>query len=243
MFWFFKPKPLNLHFFTTREVVFNHARPKKAAAFAPEWFKRLPPPSFSDHPDAPLTTQKTLRTCAGFTSLYSSGFILPMWCDLHIEVRPDGYRYQFADGVSKIMSHSQNQIAGSPFPNTHFHLKVENPWFVTADKKANLVFTAPVWNNFGYDDIVVIPGACSVHSITIDANINLFVKRKETKTVHTILFGQPLAHVIPMTERPLKLHYELVTEQELNRVLHRSPIYMMDANRYRRAEKMCPHAK
>lgn len=241
MFWFCKPKLLNIDFFTTREDVFHNAKPKKASLFVPEWFKQMPKPGFDENPMAPLLLQKTIKTCPAFSTLYSSGFMLPLWSDLNIEVNSDSYRYQFIDGKSLITFHTPKQIAGCSFANTHIQMKLHNPWFMKTNEKINMLFMAPTWNNFGSGEIVVAPGSYYSYADPIEANINLFIKKHEHRVVHQLFFGQPLVHVVPITNRPIKLHYHLVLEDELEKLLAKSPLRLMELNRHRRAHKVCQH--
>ncbi len=243
MFWFCKTKPINVYFYTTREEVFNHAKPKKAASFIPDWFKKLPRPHFTGDLNSALDCKRNLRTCPGFINVYKSGFIFPLWSDLNIQLHPDGsYRYQFADRQSGIISHPGEQFVGSGFAENYVNLKLSNPWHMRSDKKVNFLFSPPTWNGFGYEDIIVAPGAYSVSPAPGDANVNLFFKKPQEIKIWELFFGQPLVHVVPLSERPLNLHYELVTEKELMRLKSLSPIELMFNNRYRRAEKLCPHA-
>lgn len=242
MFSFCRPKPINLYFYTTREDVFNHARPKKAIDFFPGWVKKLPRPEIDVDPGHRLLHKVNMKTCSGLTNLYSSGFMVPMWSDLNVELGREKYRYQFADAISEIGRHDNSQMAGSGFNNTHFHLKLINPWFIYADQNVNILLTAPVWNDFGTGDIVVAPGILEPHVCPMDLNVNLFFKFKEQTELYSLLLGQPLLHAIPLTERKIKLNYELVTEKELKSIMARSPFNLMHLNRYHRTKKLCPHA-
>lgn len=241
MFWFCKPKVLDIHFFTVREDVFNNAKPKKASEFVPEWFKNLPKPSFSENLNDPLLLRKTIKTCPAFLTLYASGFMFRLWSDLNVEIYGDSYRYQFIDGKSLINSHPPKQIDGCEFATTHTQIKLTNPWLMKTDEKINMLFMAPTWNDFGSGEIVVAPGSYYSYADPIEANINLFIKKHEHRVVHQLFFGQPLVHVVPITDRPIKLHYHLVSEDELEKLLAKSPLRLMELNRHRRAHKVCRH--
>lgn len=243
MFFFCKPKPLNVYFYTTREEVFLHAKPEKAAKCLPDWFKNLPKQQgfLDDHNS--LFAKRTIKTCPGFVDLYKSGFIFKMWSDLNIEIDTQGgYKYKFLDSQSSIQHHYTYQMSGYDLLNTHSQIKIVNPWHVKTDKDINLFCTAPLWNNFGYGDIVVAQGVINLCRTVLPLHLNLFFKRHEQPFVYELFFGQPVSHIIPLTDRPIKLHYELVTEEELERLQNQSPFKLMGKNRYRRTEKLCPHA-
>jgi hypothetical protein len=242
MLWFCKPKPLNVYFYTTRQEVFDFSKPERFGKAVPEWYKSLPPPSFPTDPDAELCLMPNIKTCAGFQNLYKSGFVFKLWSDLNVEINTNGtYRYQFADKTSAIKCHPSGQLGNCEFKNSYAHLKLMNPWFMSADKDVNFMFTPPTWNGFGYGDIVVPPGAYSPHVTTLDANINLFFKVKQSTVIHELKFGQPLVHVVPLTERRIKLHYELISEQELHKIMNKTPFFLMGHNRFNRTKKLCSH--
>jgi hypothetical protein len=110
MFWFFKKKPIDIHFFTTREEVFNLAKPKHAIEFIPDWFKKLPAHRFTNEPNQNLIGNRNIKTCPGFVNLYKTGFIFSLWSDLNVEINGDDYRYQFIDHTSNIVVHNANQM-------------------------------------------------------------------------------------------------------------------------------------
>lgn len=243
MFWFCKPKPIDVYFYTTREEIFNHAKPKKATAHIPEWFKKLQPPHFSKEDGASLKLTRTLRTCPGFINLYRSGFMFPLWSDLSIHIKPSGeYFYRFADGRSSMENHNAEQFAGSTFEQNYVELKLINPWFWEAKEKIDFLFSSPTWNGFGYENAVVAPGIYNPQIAAMPANINLLFKKQTEDVIYELNFGQPLVHMIPLSDRPIKLHYKLVTEDELQKIVAKSPIGLMFKNKFVRAEKLCPHA-
>jgi hypothetical protein len=241
MFCFTKNKTLDVHLFTVREDVFYNAQPKKASFFVPEWFKKLPKASFDDDPNAPLLLKKNIKTCPAFTTLYSSGFIIPLWSDLNIEVNGDICRYQFIDNESQVAFHSPKQIDGSEFAHTHIQMKLMSPWFMQTSEEVNMLFTAPTWNNFGHGDIVVAPGAFSSTRDPIGTNINLFLKRPSQRCIYQLFFNQPMLHIIPLTEKKIKLHHHLISQKELESLHKRSAFHLMELNRHRRASKLCPY--
>lgn len=242
MFWFCKTKPVDVYLYTTREDVFNHARPKKASNFLPDWWKKLPKTLTNDGPDQPLFPLFTLKACPAFTNLYASGFMFPMWSDLNVEVDGDNFKYQFADRASSLTLHLKSQFGSYDLIDKYLHLKILNPWMTLSKSKINFLTVSPIWNNFGCDDIVVLPGVYGFRQ-PVFANINLLFKKAPQKTIHSLLFGQPIVHMVPLTERPVRLHYDLVSEADMVRLKNKSPMFMMWDNRYRRSEKLCPHAE
>jgi len=237
----FLNKPLEVRLFTDNEAVFNFCRPKKAAQFAPEWWKTLPKRLSRDGELRAQNTFGTLKTCPGIVDLYASGFIQPLWSDFRVDIAPNGaFNYQFADNASVAEEHSHHQMTGNPILHTHTHLKLESPWFVKEDSNAKFLTCAPFWNGFGVEDICVPPGVVSYRQF-LELNVNMFFKRlPETKT-YELSFGQPISHHVCMSDRPMRLQYELVSKEEKINLLARNGMKFFFQNRMKKANKLCPY--
>lgn len=240
MLFFLKKKSSVVTLITTDEAVFKYSRPERAAKFIPQWFKTLPKNLYIDDQ---LDPKNTLRSCPGFIDLYKEGFIVPSWSEFNLELGSDYYRFAFADKKSSIASHNINQLRNSPFSETHIIGKLVNPWWIKANKQTKLLFTAPTWNNFGADDLCVVPGVMNLHDFFIGLNINMLFKKQPEAKVYSISFGQPLCHIIPLSENPVELRYELVTENELSKIVTAHPFKFFFSDRLKKVSKLCPHAK
>lgn len=239
----FKKKPLVVTLFTANESAYKFSRPQKATYFLPDWWKALPKRVAKDGGEPRVgDLTNTMKTCPGFVDLYSRGFIHPMWSDFQVEVSPNkDYQYQYADKVSVAQEHADHQMAGNPYLRTHNHLKLVSPWEAREDSGVKFTLIAPMWNGFGAEDVLVPPGVVD-YKYGLDLNINLFIRRYPEPKVYEFSFGQPLAHFIPMSDRPVKLVYELVSEEERHRLAYRKGYTLFFDNRAKRAAKLCPYA-
>lgn len=238
----FKQKPLEIKLFTDSPAVFEFCRPQKAINFAPEWWKKLPKRTAPNGGDfRSNNSSTTMKTCSGFVDLYASGFIQPLWSDLRVDIFPDGaFHYQFADKLSSAQRHPEFQMEGSPLTRTHTHLKLHSPWFVQGGDDTRFLACPPTWNNFGDGDVCAPPGIMSFER-AIELNVNTFFKRHPEVITYELNFGQPIAHFIPLSDRPIKLDYELVSKEERGRILRRTGVFFFFENRMRKAAKLCPH--
>lgn len=239
----FRKKPLVVTLFTANESAYKFSRPQKATHFIPDWWKALPKRIANDGGKPRVGDLiATMKTCPGFIDLYSRGFIHPMWSDFQVEVSPNkDYQYQYADGVSSAVEHLDHQMAGNPYLRTHNHLKLRSPWAAREDSGVKFTAFAPMWNGFGAEDVLVPPGVIGFKS-GIELNINLFIRRYPEPKMYEFSFGQPLAHFIPMSDRPLKLVYELVSEEERKKLGYRNGYNLFFDSRAKRAAKLCPYA-
>ena len=240
----FRKKPLEITLFTANESAFKFSRPQKATHFIPEWWKNLPKQIHRNDMQQKSVSSviRTMKTCPGFIDLYSKGFIQPMWSDLSVQIEPDGrYQYQYADGVSKAQDHQTEQMAGNHFSRSHSHLKLASPWIAKESTNTKFLVCAPVWNGFGADDVCVVPGMAG-YKMPLELNINMFFRRQRETKIYDLDFGQPIAHFIPLSDRPLKLSYELISAEEQDKRIRRGGMHLFFENRNKKAEKLCPYA-
>lgn len=60
---------------------------KESKYFIPEWFKKAP--SFLPEENE-LTSIPTVKRCPGFIDFFQMGYVLPAWCDFHLELGENG---------------------------------------------------------------------------------------------------------------------------------------------------------
>lgn len=209
MFWF-KPSPIHLDCFTARPDVYGSAPIQPVSHFVPDWWKALPKTYMEDWIERP-----TMRTCAGFVDLFSRGVVLPMWSDLHVRVNPESktYNWQFSDNKSQAVLHNPVQ-AGTLLEDLNvYHLKLTSPWHFRTKKDIRWHFSQPMWNQNMGNEYAIPPGMVNYkyHGLT---HVNLLLRNPPAQTVVKLSHGMALAHIIPLTERPLKIHNHLVSEAE-----------------------------
>lgn len=222
MAWFnLIKKDIVLHCYTSRSEVFNYAPIKKANNYIPEWWKALPK-TYKAHTEA-LHDMPTMKMCAGFTDLFSKGFILPLWSEAVIKVggqtghSKQDYSYQFADSTSEMGHHSVEE-SNDVYPCSQYqHLKITSPWVFVCDEDVSFMQIQPTWNFSNPDELFMPPGVLSFKYQSA-TNINMFYKRQAQDAVHTLEFGQPLLHYVPLTERKVRLELHLVSDETLRKI-------------------------
>ena len=206
-------KPIILDCYTCDSSAFNTSKIQPATKFLPDWWKQIP--KYNSEPGS-LAIYPTMKGCSGFTDLFKTGFILPLWSDVAIEVGAIGteyYRYQFSDKVSSAVSHAPDQ-RGSAYPVTNYlHLKLISPWLLSCDEPINFMFTDPVWTRDDPTQFTTLPGILEF-VYQKGTNINLLFKRPPETIVQTLHFGQPLAQLVPLTERRVELKHHLISDAE-----------------------------
>ena len=212
MFWF-KPKEIVLDCFTDSLNAFALAKPDHAAKFIPDWWKKTP---LYVVEEGNFFKSPTMKKCFGFVENYKHGAILPMWSDLNIEIGPIGstdYRWQFADRVSGLSMHSFKQMNDYLEETKVMHIKLISPWDFRCKENVKWAWTSPTWNILNNHKLMVLPGITE-YKYQYSTNTNMLIFRTNQTQLIEIPFRSPIAHVIPLEQRRLKIKHHLVSEDE-----------------------------
>ncbi len=122
--------------------------PVPAAQGLPDWLKTMPQQAFS-----PMAGEDddTVKRCPPFIDAMTTGFLIPLICDLRVEngefswdeELPPGGAVGFAR--SPIAFHDAAQVTGTPLADDdRFLVKFHNLWTIQAPEGYALMFTHPV---------------------------------------------------------------------------------------------------
>ncbi|MGY3531974.1 hypothetical protein ACVISU_004742 [Bradyrhizobium sp. USDA 4452] len=122
--------------------------PVPASLGLPGWLKSMPTQAFNAMSNR---EEDTVKRCPPFVDAMTSGFLMPLICDLKIENGeitwdndlPSGGVLEFPR--SPIGFHDESQVIGSPlFEHDRFLIKFINLWTIEAPAGYSLFFTHPV---------------------------------------------------------------------------------------------------
>ena len=205
----FKKKKIVLQCFANSQHLAEYVPIQMASSFYPNWWKELPKAVVSP---GKLGGTGTMKTCVGFIKHFENSAIIPMWSDLIVGIGHQAahYQYHFSDGVSEATHHPEYQYNNYFSGNQYQHLKLISPWLLYCDEPVNFMWTEPVWHTNFADQYRVLPG-------TIDfryqhaTNVNMILTRGTTDRKITIPFKQPIAHIVPLSDRDL--HIEVIYDR------------------------------
>lgn len=230
-----KKKKLVVDCFTSNPAICEYFPISHASKNFPEWWKRMEASfphtaqSGIEHP-AP-----TIKRCDGLLSLYSKGFHIKMWSDLILETNERGeFRYQYSsDENHPIVSHSKRQLG--PSLENYIHIKILSPWIIEEKRGVDFLFTGSVWNYAEkLFDWNIVPGAVNFKNQS-STHINLFMPSKPARIDLTA--GDPLIHVIPLTEYEIDLKNHLISEKEFENKMLRYSFMSSFMGRYKKNAK------
>lgn len=213
MFFFKKPE-IVVDVFTADAGLIQTMPITQSSKYMPEWWKTLPP-QIVKQPD--YFPSGTMKKCRGFLDYYANSITIPLWSDLAIRTTENNqYAWQFSDRVSEATIHDAFQ-RGSYLPSDKYgHIKLASPWSIKTKEKINWVWSQPTWN-FDIPDALVIPPAVLNFYDQHSCNVNMFFRTDALQDLF-LPFGQPLAHLTPMTEKKIVLRRHLVTKEEIQRI-------------------------
>lgn len=122
--------------------------PIPAVMGVPDWLKAMPTRAFNA---IEMREEDTVKRCPPFVDAMTSGFLIPLICDLRVENGeftwdndiPPGGTLDFQR--SPISFHAESQIKGSPlFEPDRFVIKFHNLWTIEVPEGYALLFTHPL---------------------------------------------------------------------------------------------------
>lgn len=213
MFWF-RRKEIVVDCFTYHHSVYEYYKPEKASNFIPDGWKKL-----AKTVDLKLFNDSNLRlsaptskSCLGFTNLYKRGFILQNHVEVSLEATDaGGLNVSSSDkSVTNIDQHDPYQV-WDDFYKDYSHVKMTPPWSFVEKTGCNFLFTKCTWNDTDVSDKFLVLNGVVNYKIQHNAAVNFYVKKNSILTLNP---GQPLAHIIPLSESKVKLKHHLISKEE-----------------------------
>lgn len=138
---------LTIKFRCPRELEGLLPAPVPASLGLPDWLKAMPTKAFSA---LNIQDEQTVKRCPPFVDAMTTGFLIPLICDLRVEDGgvvwdndlPTGGEIDFPR--SPISFHDAGQVTGTPlFDADRFFIKFHNLWTIEVPEGYALYFTHP----------------------------------------------------------------------------------------------------
>ena len=213
-FWKQKEKP-KIHWWSVIEGLEKVAPIVPAKEYVPDWWKKV-----ERMIDNKLDNKGTVRNCPSFPEYITQGFVVPLWCDLHLEVHHDSWKWKSPEKLFTFNNHPGEQfrdwLPKHVQDNTSMVLKPNCPWRVK---------TPPGWSVwqlpmiYHYNPVFeTLPGIIwsDIHH---EINQQMMFHKKG---VFNLQRGTPLAQYIPIRRETFE--YNVGNETPELRV-HRNASY------------------
>ena len=210
----FKKKKIIVDAFTTNDYIEKFFPVAKASSFIPKWFTDTPPHYNHTSEHGAQYKVPTIKRCIGLQDLYKQGFIIPLWSDVTLTIKGDGnYAWMWADKSTVANSHAREQY--SKGFNKLLHLKIHSPWIFQEKTGVNFLWNQPTWSQLDLLSSIFTPPAIVNYKYQIGTNINIFFPN--TKANIDIVAGQPMAHIIPLSESPIEIKTHVISDNEMRK--------------------------
>lgn len=208
-----------------------------ALAFLPEWWLNAP----KEYEVRGLFPASTIKRCPAVINTFKHGLMIPLWSDLAIVTRGGtNWEVKFSDPETSIEPHDSKQWDFYADPKDYMHMKLMSPWHVSTKHGISWTYSKPMWNFPADDNLFIAPGIVDFKS-QHSTNINILLSL-EPKPAYVIKAGQPMVHMVPLTEKQIEVKHHLLTEEEFKQK-HRNKFSFAFTRGQIRAERITKEKK
>lgn len=228
MWPFKKKKKYQIHFTCNEWAIRKYAPIQPAKNFPPLAFKEMD--AILAKGQHPLYNRKTVKSCVGIIDYYSTGFVIPAWCDIEIMPSPDGrnVNVRYSHPKFKHEAHPPEvlQTLMSHKFGVRNAIKLDNPWSVWTEEGYGVMYLPMYY----YDDSrnwEAIPGWVDFDLSNVSNPINIMLKEPK----HTIIRqGEPLVQLVPIKREKIEAYTGDHEKTSASRYLGASYLKMMSFN-------------
>jgi hypothetical protein len=198
----FKKNP-SIEYWTTVQGLetVNEIKPQSLKNYIPEWWKSIP------------SGGRTARNCPSFTDVFSSAYVLPMWCDTKIIRDNNTVRWETPFSIYEWHYHSNDQFLDySPTflkEKVWAVMKPISPWHARTTKGYS-IYQMPVFYDFN-EDFSAIPGI--IHT-DVYHELNPQILMYSDKKEFMIKRGTPLAIHFPFKRSKVSLSTRYMNKED-----------------------------
>jgi len=229
MLFKFLKSTLHLDVVTYRKEVLELHPIDYTHKFIPKWFKKTP-----SNISKTAVPQGSLRTCTGIRDIFNTGITIPNWSDFVIYKDQDKKNIvvKYSDNQTQVDFHDAEQWKLYLNDDKYFHFKIVAPWSLRCKQDVKFLFTGFHW---GLNPFMIhIPSGIMRFNLQDSCHINAFIQPGDFKEV-MFLAGKPIAQLLPLTEKKLKLHYHLEKYEDFDHISKKFSLYFI--NRFNRIKK------
>lgn len=192
---------MKINFSCSDQLLGAIPNPVPAVKAFPDYFRTIRPQSDSNPQSG------TVKRCVPFLDALSSGFIIPLWCDVYVLASNGELHIEFPRRFAQqetLGSHPQIQIPNHPLskkPYGEMALKFINPWVIETDPGVSCIFTSPL-NHFE-TRFKILDGVVDTDTYYNQVNFPFLWTGGDGEFI--IPKGTPLVQVIPYKRESFKL--------------------------------------
>lgn len=207
---------ITVDLYTDDKHAYDMFRPDHSKKFIPNWWKKLPTSRPDTHQHIHLDGLEVagMKTCPAIIGYMKKGFIIPSPASITIQKFMDG-KVAFdilPEKYSQPLSHTAEDY--KDHKPGYQHIKLPLPWRIKTNESIEWIWSQPQWHQKNPLSHWSSPGVIDFKYTHI-ADYNLFLNSGNR---FSITPGEPVAQLIPLTDKDIKLKYHLVTTEEFHRL-------------------------
>jgi hypothetical protein len=236
----FKKEDYTLEVITSVPGVHEYGNVDLAKKILPPWFKNLPntlEAKWLFTKTNPFKNQKapTVKYCPSFQEIYTKGIILTAWSDMKFAIHPDGVvNMMTALPVGRDAGSHHLYIQRVGWMKNMTHYKIHSPyWFKTPQYRRFLWSGAYQHNDKLINNNIYVVTGIIDYFTQYATEINLLFPVKEETYYVEINHGDPLVHLLPLDENPIKIKKTLLSGNEDLKFRTPHPLFIGNSKLYK----------
>jgi hypothetical protein len=228
-------KAMTIEFRCPAELEGKLPPPIMATLGLPNWLKAMPTQAFNS---MDMREEDTVKRCPPFVDAMTSGFLIPLICDLRIENGEVSWDNDFPPGGafdyprSPVGFHDGSQVVDSPlFEPDRLLIKFHNLWTIKAPEGYSLLFTHPV-NRFDLP-FTTLSGLVDCDSFC-DGLIHFPAHWHDVNFSGVLPRGTPVAQCVPVKRESWVSRIATLTAEEAQRAHDLTKAISRETGLYRR---------
>jgi len=211
MFSILKRNWVDLFCYTNNKTTYEYFPIAPAREFIPDWWKEIANdtviPGFEKQIKSNSIKEKTMKRCPGIIEYYKKGFMLPLWSDLEFLINEEGVSLSMAQAIGEkgYEIHPTWQRGQFLSENVWKSVKLISPWTFETKENINFLYLQPHWNLNNLNKNILIPNGLIDFFFQNEIHIQSFINQ-EYKELISIDAGIPMIHLVPLTDKKVKLH-------------------------------------
>ena len=242
MFNFFKKEP-KVTWFTPVEYtgLMQVVKPERASKHLPQWLLKTPSfPKVMNPPNA-----GTIRDCPSTFDFMGKGYVIPMWCDLELDVKEDGgFHWRTPYNKFIVETHTREQykdyLPESAQKKCLNVAKLISP-FMCKTTPGYGMFQYPMYYHFN-EMFEILPGIIFT-DIHHEMNLQMILKKPGKFTIKQ---GTPIVQFIPFKREKVTTEYaDAIDRPDLIKSITKND-YMLHTKfkkAYKKEQSKCPYHK
>ena len=198
--------------------------PQPAKNYIPEWWKNTPPFTSKKEEEGERKNAKykgTIKACPSVQDWFLQGYVLPMWCDLYLEINEDtSWTVDFSfpnEWMTAEVTQNSAYITWLPEQykkNAVAMLRIDCPWRIKTPVGYS-TYQFPMYYHFN-PDFEVPPGGTWTDEFHL-INPQVIIKHYGVTKINR---GTPLCVYVPYKREPNDtFHYEIKRQDEECKIL------------------------